>query len=150
MTNPLAALRHNVKKNLNEGGRDLPHVERTFYQYSLQFSYKTMLKLGLHTLDILEINWSSQEDSHDSGRPDVFEFIHDSLNLPQGIHAKAKEASPNHDFHPHVSLLESDFQGQNNSLRDDESHSYQTMCFCFNLSIEHLPTPILAMPLPIS
>ncbi|GBM00892.1 hypothetical protein AVEN_151356-1 [Araneus ventricosus] len=74
----------------------------------------------------------------------ILKLIHDSLNPPQGTHAKARDASPNHGIStPHASLLESSTWGRNECLRDNEStlsHPYQTTCICFHHSKGHLPT----------
>ncbi|GBN20102.1 hypothetical protein AVEN_30965-1 [Araneus ventricosus] len=52
----------------------------------------------------------------------ILTLIHDSLNPPQGTHANAKDAPPNHDIStPHASLLVSGTWGRNECFGDDES-----------------------------
>ncbi|GBM57076.1 hypothetical protein AVEN_261419-1 [Araneus ventricosus] len=67
----------------------------------------------------------------------ILKLIHDSLNPPQGTHAKARDASPNSDIF--IPILHC----WNLVLGDGEStvpHPYQTTCICFHHSKGHLPT----------
>ncbi|GBN38622.1 hypothetical protein AVEN_193993-1 [Araneus ventricosus] len=113
MNNSLASTRHRVKKGLDEGERDLlPFILKLgelFIGIPCFSSDKTTLQLGPYPLDnveiiiLLEIEATTKRIAYIRTYgllKDVFilKLIHDSLNPPQRTHAKARDASTNHDI----------------------------------------------------